>query len=72
MITDIHDVDVATATLDELVTIITMADADLDDGLNAIGFDWQATAKVMDAAKRELATRFGRAVGYNGVYRVAR
>lgn len=52
----------------DLVSIIEQADADLGDNLNAHGFDWQATAKILTDAKRELAARFGKAVGYEGLY----
>lgn len=68
MITDIRADAVNTATLDELVATITTAEADLDDGLNAVGFDWKSTAKVLEDAKHALAARFGKAVGHDGVY----
>lgn len=51
----------------ELIAAIIDAEAELADNVNAFGFDWKEAASRCEALKRELADRFGIAVGYGGI-----
>ena len=55
-------------TMAQLVATIRETEDQLDDGLNVHGFDFRAVGKINSDAKHELARRFGKAVGYYGLY----
>jgi hypothetical protein len=57
-----------TKTMAQLVATIRETEDQLYDGLNAHGFDFRAVGKINSDAKRELAVRFGKAVGCDGLY----
>lgn len=54
-------------TQGQLVKIIIEADCDLSDNVNTFGFSFEKTSGIYESAVRELAARFGKAVGYGGV-----
>lgn len=54
-------------TQNQLVKIIIETADTLADGVEVAGFDWKEVAAQHEAAKLELATRFGKSVGYGGV-----
>jgi len=55
------------STKSELVKQIIELNEELENGLNASGFDWQGAAAKLGAANNELAQRFNLGVGYGGV-----
>lgn len=54
-------------TKNDLVKLVNSTGEELDDAFSAHGIDFKEVAARHENAKRELAARFGVAVGYGGI-----